>query len=125
MKLLLAVILWLTPLSAFAQYPKTMTLTVTKITRVEKDTPACNNCATITTIEAHTATANFVLVCESNLFPEHLENNTVCSQFETGVYQSRMLSPEVISFWLDNERGETGAGRVLYSVKVEEARGKS
>jgi hypothetical protein len=125
MKLLLAVILCLTPLSAFAQYPKTMTLTVTKITRAEKETPACANCGEITTVEAHTATANFVMVCESNLFPEHSENDTVCSQFETGVYQARMLSPEVITFWPDNERGATGGRRVLYSVKVEEARGKS
>jgi hypothetical protein len=54
---------------AGAQYPKTITLTVTKITRVQKETPACDNCATITTVEAHTATANVVLVCESNLYP--------------------------------------------------------
>jgi hypothetical protein len=110
---------------ASAQYPKTITLTVTKITRVEKETPACGNCATTTTVEAHTATANFILVCESNLFPEHMENNSVCSQFETGTYQARMLGPEVVTFWLDDSPGTKAARRVLYSVRVEEARGKS
>jgi hypothetical protein len=125
MKLFLAVFLCFAPISAFAQYPKTIALTVTKITRVEKDTPACGNCATITTLEAHTATANFVLVCQSNFYPEHAENDTVCSQLETGAYQARMLSPEVITFWPDNSSGEKGARRVLYSVRVEEARGKS
>jgi len=125
MKLLLTVILCLTPLSAFAQYPKTISLTVTKITRAEKETSACGNCGKITTIEAYSATAKFVLVCESNDFPEHSENNTVCTQFETGVYQARMFSPDVISFWPDNSLGTQGARRILYSVKVEEAREKS
>ncbi|SRR5258708_4746086 len=124
MKLLLAVILCLVPLSASAQYPKTITLTVTKIMRAEKETPACSNCGKITTIEAYSPTAKFVLVCESNDFPEHTENDTVCAQFETGVYQARMLSPEVISFWPDNSPGTQGARRVLYSVRVEEGRAK-
>lgn len=118
-------LLCLAPFSTFAQYPKNITLTVTKITRTEKDSPACNNCATITTIEAHTATANFVLVCESNIYADHSENNTACSQFETGTYQAKMLSPALISFWPDNSSGAESAIRVLYAVKVEEARGKS
>ena len=109
---------------ANAQYPKPISLTVTKITRVEKESPACANCTLITTVEAHTATAGFVLVCESNSYPEHPENNSVCSQFETGTYQARMLSPEVITFWPDNSSGEQGARRILYSVRVEEAREK-
>ena len=92
---------------------------------MQKETPACDNCRTITTVEAHTATANFVPVCESNLYPEHMENNSVCTQFETGTYQAKMLGPEVITFWPDASSGTQGAKRILYSVRVEEARGKS
>ena len=125
MKVSIAMLLCLVPHLAFAQYPKTITLTVTKISRIPKDTPNCDGCATVTTVEAHTAAANFVMTCESTLFVDHPENNLVCSQFETGVYQARMLSPEVISFWPDNSPGTEGARRVLYSVRVEEARAKS
>src|SRR5271169_2847271 len=83
---------------AHAQYPKTLTLTVTKITRTPKDTGGCTGCTTVTTVEAHTATGNFVLVCEATIFSGHMENNLVCTQFETGIYQAKMLSPEVVDF---------------------------
>ncbi|MHB8503026.1 MAG: hypothetical protein ACYDCG_11405 [Candidatus Acidiferrales bacterium] len=78
----------------------------------------------MTTIEAHTAAAKFILTFEATIYPEHTENNMVCSQFETGAYQARMLSPKVISFWPDNSPGIQGSRRVLYSARVEEARTK-
>lgn len=126
MKYLLAVLLALTIVpAAVAQYPKTITLTVTKISRTERATPACDNCATLTTIEAHTATANFVMTCEATVFPDHSENNTVCAQLETGVYQATMLRPEVVTFWpINKATREPGANPILYSVRVEEARTK-
>src|SRR5580700_9554220 len=102
-----AVLVTLAP-TALAQYPKTITLTVTKISRIPKDTETCIGCTTVTTVEAHTSTANFVLTCEATLVIEHPENNTVCAQFETGAYQARMLSPEVINFWPDNSAGTEG-----------------
>ena len=124
-KLLLAVLIALTVVpAAAAQYPKTITLTVTKISRTEKPTQLCDNCARLTTVEAHTATANFVLTCEATMYPDHSENNTVCTQFETGVYLATMLSPEVISFWPKTVTRTPGANPILYSVRVEEARVK-
>jgi|GEM_PF-6287659 len=109
---------------AASQYPKTITLTVTKISRSPKDTANCEGCTTVTTIEAHTAAAKFILTFEATIYPEHTENNMVCSQFETGAYQARMLSPKVISFWPDNSPGIQGSRCVLYSARVEEARTK-
>jgi hypothetical protein len=126
MKILLAVLLlaFCVPV-AHAQYPKTLTLTVTKITRTPKDTADCTECTTITTVEAHTATANFVLVCEARTFAGQMENNLVCTQFETGIYQAKMLSPEVVDFSPQEGAKTSGGNRVLYSVRVEETRGKS
>jgi hypothetical protein len=111
--------------SVYAQYPKTITLTVTKITRTPKDTPDCIGCSTVTRVEAHTRTANFELSCESTLYPGHEENNSVCSQFETGEYVARMLSPEVISFWTVDQTASLGTRLRLYEVRVEEARAKN
>ncbi len=122
MKLLLCIIACLLPIPSSAQNLKTMNLTVTKITRKQIATPACNNCGLTTTVEAHTATANFVLVCESHTFPDHMKNNTVCSQLETGVYEVRRPDPDWIIFWPEKSVSEPGANHVEYSVIVEEAR---
>ena len=125
MKLLLAALLLTVCLPvAQAQYPKTISLTVTKITRTPKDTADCTGC-TVTTVEAHTAAANFVLVREATDFIGHTENNLVCTQFETGTYPARMLSPEVVDFSPQEAARTAGGNRVLYSVRVEETRGKS
>ncbi len=122
MKFLLCLILCLMPISISAQYSRTITLTVTKITRKRTATPACENCGYVTTVEAHTAKANFVLVCESHVFPNRMKNNTVCAQFETGVYEVRMLEPDLITFWPEKSVSEPGAYHQDYSIIVEEAR---
>jgi hypothetical protein len=125
MKLLLCLILCLPPIPSSAQSSKTITLTVTKVTRKRTATPACDNCGYVTTVEAHTGTANFVLVCESHVFPDRMKNNTVCAQFETGVYEVRRLEPDWIIFWTEKSVDEPGAHHLDYAVIVEEARGKS
>jgi hypothetical protein len=123
MKYLLAatLALTLTPIAA-AQYPKTITLTVTRITRTQTDNPpSCDNCLlTVTTVEAHTDTANFVLTCEAFLFAYHPENTKVCVQFEPGTYEAIILTPEVIDFSTDKRQ----ENRVIYRVAMEEARTK-
>jgi hypothetical protein len=126
MKLLAAAVL-LTCLAsaAQAQYPKTISLTITKITRTQKNTAACDNCATITTLEVHTETANLILTCEADLYPEHSENNSYCAQFEPGTYKARRLSPEVVSFFPPDAEGTSGQNLVLYTVVVEEMRTKT
>ncbi len=122
MRSFLLAILSLTPTIVLAQYPKPITLTVTKITRERKPTPVCDNCGYVTTIEAHSATASFILVCESRIFPEHPQNNSVCAQFETGVHEARMLEADLITFWPQNSVSERGAHHEYYAVIVEEAR---
>jgi hypothetical protein len=123
MRYLLAVFLALTTTTyASAQYPKTITLTVTRITRVDKATPACNNCATEITVEAHTATVNFVLSCTENMYPQSPENRTMCAHFETGQYQVVMPSPEIVNFW--KEPPPKGTTAPVFTVRMEEARGK-
>jgi hypothetical protein len=122
MKVFLLAIFWLMPTIVLAQYPKPITLTVTKITRERKPTPACDNCGYVTTIEAHSTTASFILVCESRIFPKHPQNNSVCAQLETGAYEVRMLEADLITFWPEKSTSERGAYHEDYSVIVEEAR---
>ena len=124
MKYLLAATLafTLTPIAA-AQYPKTITLTVTRITRIQKDLPGadCDNCVTVTSVEAHTATANFVITCEATLFTNG--NSTLCASFEIGSYEVARLSPEVISFWpQEAPQDKPNAHPTLFTVRVEEMR---
>ena len=123
MKFILAVVLALivVPLAA-AQYPKTITLTVTRIERNQKPFASCDNCTTVMTVEAHSNTTNYVLICESSLIVDHPENDSTCARFETGVYQARRLSPEALTFWPDDISAENGKRRVLFSVVVEEMR---
>src|SRR5271165_3513171 len=100
MKSFIAFVLFLTVLpAALAQYPKMISLTVTKITRTDIAFESCDNCGMLTTIEAHSATANFILTCQSFMPIGHAENNSVCAQMETGVYPARRINPELISFW--------------------------
>ena len=121
MRCLLAVILALTAVPfAAAQYPKTLTQTVTRITRTKKTSPACDNCSTEIKVEAHTTEVNFVLTCTEEVFPDHPENNFVCAQFETGIYQATRVGPKLISFW-----GDPAPKRAaFYNVSMEETRTK-
>jgi hypothetical protein len=126
MKYLLAAVFALTFISvAAAQYPKTITLTVTRITRTSKATPTCDNCTTVTNVEAHTDTANFVLTCEATLTPGQPNATSYCVQFETGIHQAMLVSPSFLEFLLDDPVTKSGkATRVYYMVSVEEARTK-
>jgi hypothetical protein len=119
MKYLLAAILALgVALSSTAQqYPRTVTLTVTRVTRTEKATPDCDNCISETTAEAHSATTNFVLTCKATDYLQKPENSTVCAQLETGSYEAIRVAPDWFSFW-----GKTPPPKAtLYKVIVEEA----
>jgi hypothetical protein len=66
------------------------------------------------------------MVCESQVFFGHEENNTYCLDFETGTYEATRVSASVISFWpkesLAKARGKGLA--VYYEVRVEEMRAK-
>ena len=122
MKLLILMIACLIPIPSSSQSQKTISLTVTKITRKQTDTPACENCGSITTVEAHTPTANFILVCEAHRFPDRPKNNTFCPQFNTGVHEVRMIEPDLISFWPEKQIDPPLGYQLYFSVVVEEAR---
>jgi hypothetical protein len=120
MRYLLAVLLALTaaPFALTQQYPKTITLTVTRITRVQKPTPSCDNCATEITVEAHTATANFVLSCVEGISLSNTDAKlAVCAHFEVGEYQAVMPTPEVVNLWPDSVKGN-----FAFWVRMQEAR---
>jgi hypothetical protein len=121
MRYLLAVLLALTAAPfTLAQYPKTITLTVTRITRVQKPTSNCDNCATEITVEAHTATANFVLSCTEGISLSTTDNKpAICAHFEVGQYQAVMPTPDVVNLW-----PETAKGNFAFWVRMQEARTK-
>lgn len=122
MRSILIMAFCLTSITVSAEYPKTITLTVTKITREQKPSAACDNCRSVTTVEAHNSTASFIMVCESLFFPKHPENSSVCAQFETGVHEVRKLDADLVSFWPEKSASERGAIHEYYSILIEEAR---
>jgi len=121
MKSLLATVCCFASVFVSAEYPKPITLIVTKITRERRPTGECGTCGYLTTVEAHSPTARFTLVCESYWVPRRPENNSVCAQFETGVHEAQRLEADLISFWPENFTSGPGIPREFYSV-VEETR---
>jgi hypothetical protein len=121
MRYLLSVLLALSAAPfALAQYPKTITLTVTRITRAQKPTPNCDNCATEITVEAHTATANFVLSCTEGISLSTTDTKpAICAHFEVGQYQAVMPTPDVVNLW-----PETVKDNFAFWVRMQEARTK-
>jgi hypothetical protein len=109
--------------SAQAQYPRPLTLYVTRITRTLKAAPNCDNCVTGITLEAHTATVNFVLVCDANTFPNLPESRRICAQMELGTYEATRISVDSISFWTDPP--DKQHPRPAYTIAVDEARAPS
>lgn len=123
MRHLLAAVLALTFVSVTtAQYPKTLTLTVTRITRTQKDTPTCAGCTTVTKVEAHTATTNYELTCEATTVVETPSLSTYCVQFETGVYAVPMTAPNSVFFKPSSPAGNQI--QAAYIITVEEMRTK-
>jgi hypothetical protein len=122
MRSMLATIFCFMQVVVSSEYPKPITLTVTKITRARKPTAACDNCGYVTTVEAYSATASFILVCESHMFPDKPKNNTVCTQFETGAHEARLLEADLISFWPEKSVSGPWSNHEDYSVVVEEVR---
>lgn len=123
--LVLATLVSLCPIVCVAQYPKQITLTVTKITRTSEFFSDCLNCIHITTVEAHTATAQFLLICKAYTYPSKPKRNSVCAKFETGTYVAKMWEPDEVSFWPDNSYGGPGEYHNDYAVLLEQARDKS
>ena len=108
--------------SVAAQYSKTMSLVVTKITRTLKPGLNCEDSYTVLTLEAHSTSATFVLTCSEATYPNDSENREVCADFEPGTYDVRMLSPRVISFGQEDTKSKPGAHLLPYKIAVEEAR---
>ena len=122
MKILLALFLCATQVVVSSEYPKQITLTVTKVTRERKPSSGCDTCGFVVTVEAHNATASFILVCKSYWVPSRPKNNSACAQFGTGMHEAKMLAADLISFWPERSASEPWENREDYSVVVEEAR---
>jgi len=111
------------PCVVSAQYPKTLTLTVTRVTRMAKTDPETNTFITELKVEAHTATANLVLECESReSAPPGAQLN--CADIEIGSYEARRLSPSVVSLWPKDAVGDDKHHLLLYAITLEEVRTK-
>jgi hypothetical protein len=98
-------------------------MTVTRVTRTQKTEPEGAS-VTHLKVEVHTATANFVLECESIIFPSPNADVLNCADLEPGTYEARMLSPAVVSLWPKEAVNEGKQKLVLYTVTLEEARAK-